>query len=295
MTAKLPLVSVIIPFYKGKSWLEESLESVFKQTYTNIEVVLVNDGSTEDISDILSKYAGKLKYIYQENKGAAVARNEGIKLAEGEFIAFLDADDIWFPQKLEVQISTMLQTNSFWSHTSYLRFNSLGVVGKVDVSNYCGDVFPICILSSPIATPTVVIKRVIFEEDFKIRFPEGIAYGEDTILWMLLSLKYKLTAIKEPLVKVRLRGTNASMVAYRQIEGRSSVWKWIIENKPYVLNKIKLHDKLAYSYCTKLDAFLKRKQYFTNSELLMRCFYFPAWVTFKLDSFFYHRIKKHCA
>ncbi len=85
---EINLVSVIIPFYSGSFWLDEALESVFNQTYKNLEVILINDGSTEDINYILNKYNQKIRYYYTENNGAAAARNKGIEKASGDYIAF---------------------------------------------------------------------------------------------------------------------------------------------------------------------------------------------------------------
>ena len=97
-------VSVVIPFYANANWLCEAVDSVLAQTYGNYEIIVVNDGSKEDVSDFLKKYGDKIKYYEKENGGAASARNEGIKRAEGDYIAFLDSDDLWTPQKLSVQL-----------------------------------------------------------------------------------------------------------------------------------------------------------------------------------------------
>ena len=98
-----PLVSVIIPVYNAEQFLLETLDSVFAQTYTNVEVIAVDDGSTDRSAEIIKSYPA-VKYIRQKNGGVSNARNTGIKASSGDYIAFLDHDDIWLPEKLKIQV-----------------------------------------------------------------------------------------------------------------------------------------------------------------------------------------------
>lgn len=102
-----PAVSVIIPAYEVAPFIDETLKSVFAQTFTDYEVIVVNDGSpdTEQFERVLEPYVSRLRYIKQANQGASVARNTGLKSARGEFVAFLDADDVWLPNYLEEQMN----------------------------------------------------------------------------------------------------------------------------------------------------------------------------------------------
>ena len=102
-----PLVSVIIPVYNGARHLRAALESVFAQTYPSFEVILVDDGSVDD-SSIIAQSFPEVRYIHQTNQGVAAARNRGIEVARGEFLAFLDQDDLWTPDKLRLQIEYLL-------------------------------------------------------------------------------------------------------------------------------------------------------------------------------------------
>lgn len=104
-----PLVSVIIPTYNHALYIVKAIESVLKQNYQPIEIVVVNDGSTDNTKEILSPYLSKIKYIYQSNNGLSAARNTGIKNATGEYIALLDADDKWLPKKLTKQMGLFLK------------------------------------------------------------------------------------------------------------------------------------------------------------------------------------------
>ena len=93
-------VSVIIPFYNETGWLSEAIESVLRQTYPIHEIIVINDGSKEDVSALLNLYEGKIKYFYKENGGPSSARNLGINLATGDYLSFLDSDDVWLPFSL---------------------------------------------------------------------------------------------------------------------------------------------------------------------------------------------------
>ena len=101
------LVSIIIPVYNAEKYLKESLESVFNQTYKNIEIIAINDGSTDQSSQILREFAPKLKIITQPNKGQCAALNAGIAICNGDYIKFFDADDIMNPEHIELQVSAL--------------------------------------------------------------------------------------------------------------------------------------------------------------------------------------------
>lgn len=114
MMVSKPLVSVIIPVYNGEQYLAEAIESVFAQDYRHIEVIVVDDGSIDNTADIARSYR-EVRYIYQINQGHGKAKNVGIAATRGEFIAFLDADDLWLPNKLSHQVDYLLNH----SHIEY--------------------------------------------------------------------------------------------------------------------------------------------------------------------------------
>lgn len=103
-----PLVSVILPVYNGAQYLADTLDSIFAQDYRPFEVIVVDDGSTDDSAKIAQSYQ-QIRYIYQENQGVPVARNAGIAAAQGEFVAFSDQDDLWISHKLSLQMEYLLQ------------------------------------------------------------------------------------------------------------------------------------------------------------------------------------------
>ena len=106
-----PLVSVIIPNYNGAPFIAEALETVFEQRLNNLEVIVIDDGSTDNSMEILERFRSQIKLISTENFGAAAARNSGMKAARGEFIAFLDSDDLWTKDKLTRQLYMLQKLN----------------------------------------------------------------------------------------------------------------------------------------------------------------------------------------
>jgi glycosyltransferase involved in cell wall biosynthesis len=99
------LISCIVPVFNGENYLAEALESILAQTYRPIEVIVVDDGSTDGTADVAARYGDRIRYVRQNNGGPPTARNLGLSMATGEFVAFLDSDDLWHPEKLERQMA----------------------------------------------------------------------------------------------------------------------------------------------------------------------------------------------
>jgi glycosyltransferase involved in cell wall biosynthesis len=213
------MVSVVMPVYNRVSWAVEALQSVLEQTYTNFEVVVVDDGSTEDPSPLRMEDE-RIRYVRQENGGPAAARNLGLSLARGRYVAFLDADDLFMPDKLEKQVARMEQRPDVAiSHTSYQRVDREGkYAGDIRSGRYSGRVYPrIYTDSHNIATPTVMVRRDALDET--LRFIESARYGQDVLFWIGLTKKSELLGIDEPLAKVRMHGQNAISNPDAQLTG----------------------------------------------------------------------------
>lgn len=231
-------VSVIIPCYNIEKYVSECLESVYHQTYSNLEVLLINDGSKDRTEEILMEYVNKYpnitKYIYQNNSGPSVARNLGIKNSEGEYICFMDSDDILFPESIEKRVnildmnsdvylvcsdSYMIQENSFTKD----KLSSL--LGEV----YSGNIFKELLKKNFISTQTVLMRREIIKSiGF---FNESYLRSEDYEYWLRIANKYKITFIKEPLAYTRVRNGSLSTNKKNEMEDSLiSVYQSVFES-----------------------------------------------------------------
>lgn len=114
----MPEISVIIPTYNRVQYVTKAIDSVLVQTYTDYEIIVVDDGSTDNTKEVLEPYMGRIKYIYQENAGVSAARNAGIRAATGEWVAFLDSDDEWLPEKLAVQMDFVSENPEIVAHVT---------------------------------------------------------------------------------------------------------------------------------------------------------------------------------
>lgn len=222
---KLPKVSVVIPFYSGLQWLYEAVDSALGQDYPNKEIILVNDGSKEDLRQFRADYADKIFFIDQENSGPAAARNAGIDRATGKYVAFLDADDLWLPGKLRTQIADMEAHDAVWGHHSLMRFyEGSDKVSVQDNSRYQGDVLCESYVSFRIQTGCVVVRREELER-FGIRFPENMRYGEDGVFYSALARRWPLYYTDGVYLKMRFRGSNAAQRVKVQLLSRADEWE----------------------------------------------------------------------
>ena len=270
MNSQSQLVSVIIPFYKNKEWLGEALETVAKQTHEKLEVIIINDGSSEDISSLKNKYKN-FQFNTTENKGAVAARNLGIELATGDFISFLDSDDLWEITKIEKQLQFMLHNNLMWSHTNYKIFYNDDLLNtKLVNTQLSGKIIPKMFITCPIATPCVMIKTPLLKNNPQIRFASQFRAGEDSFLWFKLAEKNELGWMNESLTKVRIRGSNASRNAMLQLESKAQNFSFIKNAKHLFKNNLHYYlvlfgfflTKISYKLITSFSkvAFLKKNE-----------------------------------
>lgn len=287
-------VSVIIPFYSEMKWLEEAVESVLNQTYSDFEILVVNDGSPEDDSMFLQKYKSFISYYKTENRGPAHARNFGISKSKGEYIAFLDSDDLFCPTKLEKQVSFMNQNSLNWSHTKYSTFNEVMDVSQrkfevVDNTGFQGMVFPKSLISLKIGTPCVMVRRQVLLDNPFIRFSENMRFGQDGYFWNLIAIEHELGYIDEILTLVRRSGSNAVQKARIHLNVRANLYfnliKKIKQFYPNVSIPILLRGVYFYCFCTDrlLDwVFGVKNRRNSVVENISKILYLPAYIFFKV-------------
>lgn len=223
------LVSVIIPTYNRARFLVQAVDSVLRQTYRNFEIIVVDDGSTDNTKEVVSQYASEpLKYVFQKNNGPSAARNTGIKLARGEYIAFLDSDDLWDPCKLEVQLSAFCDDPALGILFTNARYiDEIGVINRESMSDkgyvFGGDfIREVAEYRFPHASDTVLLRKsVLNSREF---FDESLRLAEDIDLWVRIALKHKVGYIDQPLVSVRIhnvslmRQTSSGLLRIRAVQ-----------------------------------------------------------------------------
>lgn len=194
-----PQVSVIIPTFNRKDWLTKAVDSVLSQTFTDFELIVVDDGSTDDTRSLFKTAETRVSYLYQQNQGVAAARNAGVRAAQGEWLAFLDSDDAWLPSKLEKQMAfhqhnprfKISQTEEIWIRNGR-KVNPMNKHKKLS-----GWIFesslPLCLISPS----SVILAREIFERTG--HFDESFTVCEDYEFWLRCTVCYEVGLISEAL------------------------------------------------------------------------------------------------
>lgn len=198
-----PMVSVIIPTYNRAVFLKEALESVFSQRNVEIEVIVVDDGSLDETSAVIESYGRSVNYIYQPNAGVSAARNRGIEIARGRWLAFLDSDDFWLPDKLEIQLDWLerrpdikiCQTEELWIRNGR-RHNPKKYHKKPS-----GHSFAVLLDRCLVSPSAVMIHRGLFREVGL--FDETLPACEDYDLWLRIGCRYPIGLVDRPLIVKR--------------------------------------------------------------------------------------------
>lgn len=225
-----PLVSAIIPTYNAKEFLSQAVRSALDQTYPNIEVIVVDDGSTDQTRELVKSYSPKLHYVYREHSGLpSVVRNAGLRVAQGEYVAFLDSDDQWLPGKLERQVEILERHPAI----GLVSANALSLVpGRNtgdrlylrDEQPRSGWVLEMLLKDNFVVTSTVMIRhsllnRVgVFSEDPLLRV------GEDYDLWLRIATVAEVCYLPEALAIYR----DCPEASIRSQQSRSFYWQGML-------------------------------------------------------------------
>jgi glycosyltransferase involved in cell wall biosynthesis len=205
-----PLVSVVIAAYNASRWIAETLESVLAQNFTDFEIILVDDGSTDDTAQVVAGYGERVCCIHRSNGGGSSARNVGIRAARGEYIAFVDADDLWAKEKLRLQVDLLKRTGLAWVYCDAIAFDDksgrrLYRFGKAN-HQYDGDILKSLFHACFIPSPTPVIRKSIFENIGY--FSEDLNIGEDWDMWLKIAAYHPIGLVSVPLAYYRVHSTN---------------------------------------------------------------------------------------
>lgn len=204
------LVSVVLPAYNAELYLKEALDSILQQTFTNFELIILNDGSTDSTEDIILSYEdSRIVYVKnQENLGLIGTLNKGISLAKGKYIARMDADDIALPKRLSKQISFLEANTQYGVVGAFAQIIDSKEIYKVPITNEAIKAF--LYIDSPFIHPSVVIRKDLLSSNL---YDHQYHRIEDYELWVRLSAQTKFYNIPEILLKYRvLDGSESSLL-----------------------------------------------------------------------------------
>jgi glycosyltransferase involved in cell wall biosynthesis len=221
----MPKVSVVIPAYNAMAYLPETVESVLQQSFTDFELLIINDGSSDHIVQWASQLTDpRLKLISQQNQGLPGARNTGITHAQGEYIAFLDADDLWEPTKLEKQLQCFqANPNAGVVYTWTVLVDEYGQpTGRIFASQAEGNVWLQLLETDVISNGSSAMVR---RDCFQVvgLFDRSLTSAEDLDMWLRIAEKYPFAVVKEPLTLYRQYATSMSKNRQRMFQNLQTV------------------------------------------------------------------------
>lgn len=245
------LVSIVTPVYNAERFIKKTMESVLNQTYENLELILIDDCSQDKSEELIQKELirdPRIKYVrLNENSGAAVARNKGIEMAQGRYIAFIDSDDVWKSDKLEKQLDFLMRNDYAFTYTAFETITDDGKLTKSEVTvpekiSYTG-----LLKNTAIACSTVLIDR---KKTGDFRMP-NVRKGQDTATWLQLLKEIPYAY-----------GLNEVLSSYRKVPGSISSNKiqalkrtW---NTYYRIEKLSFPKASYYFSCYVINALRKR-------------------------------------
>lgn len=224
-----PLVSVLMPVYNSQAFLREAIDSILNQTFTDFEFLIFNDGSTDKSLDIIQSYSDqRIKLIsYSENAGYVRALNEGLKIANGKYIARMDADDVALPERLEKQVAFLEKNLGYAVCGSWAEFTTLGLAAMPTEDE---DLRIQLLHSTPFNHPTTMIRKSSIDNG-NIQYRHSLVPIEDYYFFFQVSKQGRMTILPQVLMKYRL---HSASISFRQLkkqhENRKVIQKLVIKD-----------------------------------------------------------------
>lgn len=239
-------VSVIIPAYNAEAFISQTIESVLAQTYQQLEIIVVDDGSTDGTCRILQRYGDCIRFLHQENKGVSEARNAGVAIATGEYIALLDHDDLWLPEKLDKQIK-ILDADSdvalVYSDCHRIDINGKLLFKKFDILRpHRGRVLAELFLENFIPCPTAVIRKQVLEKVGFFR--PDLCFVEEYDLFLKVAELYPIDFVDAPLAKYRVHEGGFSRNIERGIREKIVVAEECLKRCPELRHVLRTQARL---------------------------------------------------
>jgi glycosyltransferase involved in cell wall biosynthesis len=237
----MPLISVLISVYNGEQTIRETIQSILNQTFEDFEIIVINDGSTDLTLEVLNSIPDpRIKVFSYPNAGLNASRNRGISHASGEYVSFIDADDLWTPDKLEGQLKALQENTDAaiaYSWTDYIDENSQFLRLGPHYS-FTGDVFAKLLLADFIGSGSnPLIRKSTFAEVGN--FDESIKGGQDWDMWLRLAKRYPFAVVPSVQILYRQYATSWSANAKRQEEGFKRIIEKALSDAPDSVKKLK--------------------------------------------------------
>jgi glycosyltransferase involved in cell wall biosynthesis len=250
----LPIVSIIVPTYNGVRYIAETIQSILQQTYKDFEIIVIDDGSTDETVQVIHSFGKKVRYFYQSNRGPASARNIGIQQAKGKYIALIDHDDLWLPNKLEKQVPILekmpgvglVYSDAFNFYTDSNECPNTCFDLK---QPYAGKVFKYLFIGNFIPNLTVLVRKECFEKIGYFDVSGKMRMTDDYHMWLQVSQQYDFEYIDQPLAKFRRHQNNMSRDDIGMILDTNAALKNICKEYPECigyLTKQKRFSELIY-------------------------------------------------
>ena len=204
----MPTVSVIIPAYNAEAFIAETIQSALDQTYRDLEIIVVDDGSRDGTVTHVGAFGDRVRLHQQPNGGVARARNTGVSLARGEWIAFLDSDDLWLPTKVERQLACSTAAITFTDRYNIGERGGLPKLQSLVTPMLGGDIFEALLGCNFITTSSVMMRRSLFQQ--LGGFDVTLTGTEDWDLWLRAGAHHDIGFCPEPLVQYRLHAGSLS-------------------------------------------------------------------------------------
>lgn len=278
--SKKPLVSFILPVYNGERFLVETLHSILEQTYTNFEVIAINDGSKDRSLDILKKYAKfdkRIRVVNRENRGLVATLNEAIDLATGDLLARIDSDDLCVPRRIEWQVKAMRDNpKAALCYGFFEIFNEDGeFLGKTIRPSHGEDIKRMLYIGNAIAHASVMLRKSLLPTQ---RYRNDVGPTEDYELWTRLAAQHEFVCVPRVIMRYRVNTSGIMHTIGHQQWGhmrRNTNEYWKMMGPPKVLSPKELRKRMR-SYIqendlTGLGAEILRVMLDSESQLAMKC------------------------
>ena len=269
----MPSISVIIPVYNGEKTIKETIKSVLNQTFTDFELIVVDDGSQDSTLEVLDSIKdSRLKVLSFPNLGVSASRNRGLERATGEFISFLDADDLWTPDKLEAQLKALQenpQADVAYSWSDWIDESGqfLRAGGHITVNGNAYEKLLVRDFVESGSNP--LIRRQALDEVGG--FDQSVTPAEDWDMWLRLAARYQFVTVPYPQILYRISPNSASFNVWKMEAGSLKVIERNFAQAPESLQPLKrqtLGSRYKYLTFKSIEGDLERKKGFAAAQFL---------------------------